>query len=148
MDGWPGASPKLHRKSGIGAPGARNLAGTPVCREATFDYDHHNPLFVRLELYVFGSITSNVQITNCSSIPLTSTFNALAFCRLVRRAFAPHELSFLVDTIFSSEDECDRINFLHQDDAQDLADVLDEARSAFAHVCRIDIDTFCQLGVG
>lgn len=61
-------------------------------------------------------------------------FNALACSRLVKRAFALHEFPFLVDTISSNKDEGDRVGSLHRDDAQDLVDVMDEARPAFAHV--------------
>ena len=55
-------------------------------------------------------------------------FDAPACDRLVKRAFAPHEIPFFVDTISSSKDEGDRISSLCQDDAQVLIDVMDEAR--------------------
>ena len=53
--------------------------------------------------------------------------------RLVRRAFAPHELPSLIEVIFSSQDESDTIRRLLGDDMQAFVDVMDEARPAPAH---------------
>ena len=107
-------------------------------REANFDYDHHNPL-IGLERYVFDSILIDrlCSITIDPRFISPLNFNALAYGRLVRRAFAPPEFSSLVDTIFSSKDERERIGSLSRDDAQVLIDVLDEARSALPHVQRL-----------
>ena len=60
-------------------------------------------------------------------------FNALACERLIRRAFAPHELPSLIKAIFSSKDEGDAIRGLLGGDAQTFIDVIDEARSPTAH---------------
>ena len=60
-------------------------------------------------------------------------FNALACERLIRRAFAPHELPSLIEAIFSSKDEGDAIRGLLGDDAQTFIDMIDEARSPSAH---------------
>ena len=64
-----------------------------------------------------------------------SGFNIPASSRLVRRAFAPHELPSLIDVIFSSEAESDTIRRLLGDDAQAFVDVMDEVRSIPAHRC-------------
>ena len=53
----------------------------------------------------------------------------LACTRLVRRAFAVHELPSLIDAIFSSDDEGDIILHLSGEDAQNFTDVINEARS-------------------
>ena len=58
-----------------------------------------------------------------------SGFNIPASSRLVRRAFAPHELPSLIDVIVSSQDESDTIRRLLRDDAQAFVDVIDEVRS-------------------
>jgi hypothetical protein len=47
--------------------------------------------------------------------------------------FAPHELPSLVEAIFSNNDADDAIHCLIGEDAQTFVDVIDEARSAFAH---------------
>ena len=60
-------------------------------------------------------------------------FNALACGRLIRRAFAPHELPSLIEAIFSSKDEGDAIRGLLGDDAQTFIDMIDEARYPSAH---------------
>jgi hypothetical protein len=80
-------------------------------------------------------------------------FDTPACRRLIRHAFAPHELPSLVEAIFSSKDESSIVLCLHGDDAQLFIDVIDEVRSTL-HLHRetrlidIDIDTFCRLGVG
>jgi hypothetical protein len=53
--------------------------------------------------------------------------NTPACGRLIRRAFASHELPSLIETIFSSKDESDAIHCLLGDDAQAFIDVIDEA---------------------
>jgi len=55
--------------------------------------------------------------------------NAPACERLIRRAFALHELPSLIEAISSGEDESDTIRCLRGDDAQTFIDVIDEARS-------------------
>ena len=60
---------------------------------------------------------------------------------MIRRSFAPHELPSLIEAIFSSKDEDNAIRRLLKDDAQTFIDVMDEARSAFAHNPSIEIDT-------
>jgi hypothetical protein len=47
--------------------------------------------------------------------------------RLIRRAFASDELFSLLEAIFSSKDEVDKIRCLFGDDAQAFVDVMDEA---------------------
>ena len=78
--------------------------------------------------------------------------DTLACGRLIRRAFAPHELTSLVEAIFSSKDEGDAIRCLLADDAQIFIDVIDEVRFIFAHrvilLIEIDVDTLCRLGSG
>ena len=54
---------------------------------------------------------------------------------LVRRAFDPYQLPLLIEAVFSSKDEHDNICHFSEDDAQTFIDVIDEARSAFAHHC-------------
>lgn len=49
--------------------------------------------------------------------------------RLIRRAFALHELPSLIEAIFASKDEVDAIRCLFGDDAQTFIDVVDEVRS-------------------
>lgn len=67
--------------------------------------------------------------------------------RLVRRAFSPQELPFLVEAIFSSQDEGDTIDRLRGDNAQKLIDVMDEVRFALFVVTNlpveIDTNAFC-----
>ena len=64
--------------------------------------------------------------------PILLNFNIPAFGFLIRRAFGPPELPFLIDAIFSSKDESDIIHRIrNRDDAQTFIDVIDEARSAF-----------------
>ena len=60
-------------------------------------------------------------------------FNILVYGGLVRRAFALHELSSLIEAILSSQDEGDTIVHLLGDDAQAFVDVMDEARSTSAY---------------
>jgi hypothetical protein len=60
-------------------------------------------------------------------------FNILACRRLIRREFALHELSPLIETIFSSGDAGDMIDSLLGDDAQAFIDVVDEVRSTLTH---------------
>ena len=62
--------------------------------------------------------------------------NTPACKRLIRRAFAPHELPSLLEEIFSSKDEADAIRCLFGDDAQTFIDVINEARSASACRCK------------
>jgi hypothetical protein len=52
--------------------------------------------------------------------------------RLIRRAFAPHELPSLVEALFSSNDASDRIRSLLGDNAQTFVDVINEARPTSA----------------
>ena len=84
--------------------------------------------------------------------PLFLNFDTLACGRLIRRAFALHELPSLIEAIFSSKDEGNTIRCLTGDDAQTFVDVIDEVRSTPTHHCEsmieIDIDTFCRLGTG
>lgn len=56
-------------------------------------------------------------------------FNTLACQRLIDRAFSPDELSSLIEAVFSSADEGNKIRLLHGDDAQTFIDVIYEARS-------------------
>jgi len=53
--------------------------------------------------------------------------------RVIRHAFAPHELPSLIEAIFSSKDEGNMIRCLLRDDAQTFIDTMDEVRSAFSH---------------
>jgi hypothetical protein len=53
--------------------------------------------------------------------------------RLIRRAFSQDELPSLIEVIFSSENAGDKISSLLGEDAQTFIDVVDEARSTFAH---------------
>ena len=66
-------------------------------------------------------------------IPLLSQFQLLGFKRLITRAFAPHELTSLVEAIFSSNDTGDTIHSLVGEDVQTFVDVIDEARPTSAH---------------
>jgi serine/threonine protein kinase len=52
--------------------------------------------------------------------------------RLIRRAFAPHELPSLVEAIVSSNDADNTIRSLVGDNAQTFVDVIDEARPTSA----------------
>ena len=61
-----------------------------------------------------------------------SSHNRNAACgRLIRRAFLPHELPFLIEVILSNKDKVKTIHRLPVDDAQMLIDVMYEARSPF-----------------
>ena len=60
--------------------------------------------------------------------PIFLNSNTLACGRLIRRAFALHELPSLIETVFSGEGEGDTLHHLHRNDAQIFADVIDEAR--------------------
>ena len=77
--------------------------------------------------------------TSCGTLiaPPNSFFhlnsNRSAFGLLIGRAFDPRELPLLVEAIFSNKDERDTIRRLRGDDAQIFIDLMDEARSAFAH---------------
>jgi len=64
---------------------------------------------------------------------LLLNINTPACERLIRRAFAPHELPSLIEEFFSSKDSGDTIGHLLGDDTQAFIDVIDEARSTFAH---------------
>lgn len=64
-------------------------------------------------------------------LPCFPDFEILACRRLVRRAFAPHELPSLIEAIFPSEDEGDTIRSLLGDDVQTFIDVIDEVRSTY-----------------
>ena len=55
-------------------------------------------------------------------------FDIPALRRLIKRAFALHELSSLIETVFSSTDADDAIRCLCVDDAQTFVDVIDEVR--------------------
>ena len=48
------------------------------------------------------------------------------------RAFYPHQLPSLIQTIFSSQSEGDIIRCLHEDNAQTFVDVIDQASSTSA----------------
>jgi hypothetical protein len=63
------------------------------------------------------------------SLPFLN-FDTPACRRLIRHAFAPHELPSLVEAIFSSKDESGIVRCLNGDDAQIFIDVIDEVRSA------------------
>jgi hypothetical protein len=72
-------------------------------------------------------------------------FTTPACKRLIRRAFAPHELPPLVEAIFSSKDESGIARCLHGDDAQIFIDVIDEVRPVLplhhgSQSVEIDID--------
>jgi len=58
-------------------------------------------------------------------------FDVLAYGRLIKRAFTPHELPSLIEATLSSEDEGDAIRRLLGDDAQAFIDVIDEVRSIY-----------------
>jgi len=58
-------------------------------------------------------------------------FNTPACGRLIRRAFAPHELPSLIEVIFSGKGEGDAIRCLPGDDAQIFVDVIDEVRPTY-----------------
>ena len=80
-------------------------------------------------------------------------FNISASVRLVRRAFALHELPSLIEVIFSSPDEGDAIRRLLGDDAQAFVDVIYEARSTPARhrepmPIEADVYTFYRTGAG
>lgn len=45
---------------------------------------------------------------------------------MIRRAFVPHEMPFLIEVVLLNKDE---VNRLPEADAQKLIDVIDEARS-------------------
>lgn len=62
--------------------------------------------------------------------------NTPACGRLIRRAFAPHELSSLIKTIFSRKDEGDAVRRLVGEDVQTFVDVIDEVRSISTYCCR------------
>ena len=53
--------------------------------------------------------------------------NVAACERLAKHAFAPFELAFLIETVFSSEAEGNIVRSLHGDDAQAFIDVIDKA---------------------
>lgn len=59
--------------------------------------------------------------------------------RLIKRAFALHELPSLIHAISSSRDDGDTTRCLPGDDAQTFIDVLYEARSTFAYHCVSEI---------
>ena len=59
-------------------------------------------------------------------------YKTVACRRLTGRAFAPHELSSLIDEILSKEDGTGSIRCLTADDAQKLIDVIDEACPKFS----------------
>ena len=81
--------------------------------------------------------------------PTLLNYNTQAFGFLIRRAFGPAELPFLIDAIFSSRDESDIIRRIRSgDDAQTFVDVIDEARSVLARhfqtqPINVDAYTFC-----
>ena len=52
-----------------------------------------------------------------------------AFQRLMSHAFKPHELAFLIEAVFWSEDQTDVIRSLRGANAQTFIDVTDEVRS-------------------
>ena len=90
----------------------------------------------------------SVQMTDCSC---SLDPNIPACGRLVRRAFALHELPSLIEVIFSSQDESDTIRRLLGGDAQAFVDVMDEACSTSTRhretvLMETDIDTFCRPG--
>jgi len=64
-------------------------------------------------------------------------FNIPACRRLVRRAFAPHELPSLIEVIFSSQNESDTIRCLLGDDVQAFVDAMDEVYSMSTHHCEL-----------
>ena len=78
--------------------------------------------------------------------PTLLNFNTPAFGFLIKRAFGPPELPFLIDAIFSSRDESDIIRRIRSgDDAQTFIDVINEARSVFAchrQTQPIDVDAY------
>ena len=75
--------------------------------------------------------------------------NAPACGRLIRGAFALHELPSLIESILLSKDECDTIRCLLRDDAQTFIDAIDKARPTLPHR-RVSVDPNChtlyQLG--
>lgn len=60
--------------------------------------------------------------------PASSVFNIPACGRLIRHAFAPHELPFLIETVLTNKDEGDAVRGLLGDDVQTFIDVAAEAR--------------------
>jgi len=68
--------------------------------------------------------------------PDPSSFNpnTSACGRLIRREFAPHELSSLIEVILTSKDASEMIRCLSADDVQTFVDVIDEVCSTFAHI--------------
>jgi hypothetical protein len=91
--------------------------------------------------------------TPCKSDhPLTYLCRDTIACgRLIRRAFAPHELSSLIDEALSKEDGTGSIRHLRADDAQMLIEVIDEVCSEFPCHCmsvETDIRMFCRLDTG
>ena len=59
-------------------------------------------------------------------------FNIQVCQRLVERAFGPHELSSLIEAVFSDTDEHIVIRGLDGDSAQKFIDVIDEVRSVLS----------------
>lgn len=70
--------------------------------------------------------------------------------RLVKRTFASSELPLLLEGIFSSDDESNSIHHLDGDDAQNFADVMDEARltPVLHHEDLLIVNQFHRLGTG
>ena len=72
---------------------------------------------------------------------------------MARRAFASHELLFLIEAIFSSQDESDTIRRLTGDDVQTFVDVMDEVCSASTRrrdpvLIETNIDMLCHQALG
>lgn len=62
-------------------------------------------------------------------VPLFLDFDTQACQRLIKRAFAPHELPSLIEAVFSSANADDMIRCLCVDDVQTFIDVVGEVRS-------------------
>ena len=73
--------------------------------------------------------------------PYFLNLNTPACGRLIRHAFAPHDLPSLIETISSSKDESDAVHSLQGDDAQIFVDVMNEARYTFAYRRESETDT-------
>jgi len=89
------------------------------------------PLYLRVVRLspAFASLVRSVDY------PCFPNYDITAGERLVRRAFALHELPFLIEVIFSSQDEGDTIRRLLGDDPQAFVDVVYEVCPMSATYC-------------
>jgi hypothetical protein len=88
-----------------------------------------HPRAVRLHLF----LRRHVRYADRSLIFSAFSTSTPARERLIKRAFALHELPSLIEAIFSGNDADDTIRCLLGEDAQTFIDVMDEARFTFTH---------------